>query len=97
MLKFFFHKPLGGVLFFSGLAIWFFLSAIEFQGKKEFKPDVKFANAKLFKLAFLTGAFFIIVGAILKIFHIQFSGWLICIGLIPTLIWQVLYTINVWK
>ena len=72
-LKLFFHKPLGGVLFFSGLAIWFFLSAIEFPWKKEFKPDLKSksANAKLFKQACFAGAFLIIVGAILKILHIQ--------------------------
>jgi len=98
LLKIFFHLPIGGILFYLGIAVCMIVSAIDYPKKTELlNLNQESIFGKIIKIAFPTGAILVIIGAIFKILHISADKWLIYIGLIPMLIYIVWFTIKIWN
>ena len=99
-LKFLFSISFGVLLFWAGSAFCFIVSAINYPKKSEIlgldKQSIT-TIGKIIKYGFSSGAFLVIVGAVLTFHHISVGRLLINIGLIPMIVYIIWYMIIIWK
>ena len=99
VLKFLLNIRFGVILFWGGFVICHVVSALDYPKKSEILGLNKQSTTttKIMSFVLASGAFLILVGAVLTILRIPVGKWLINIGLIPMFMYIIWYSIIILK